>query len=137
VSGVSKGEQAVNERRGKVQRFTDLEVWRKSHELFLRLLMDLDTLPNTRAAHILTDQSVRALGSVGANISEGFNRSKAKYLNCLDIALGEANETENWLYKLRDSKLLLRDAANAHVIDTIEIQKMLTALHRSISRQSR
>lgn len=70
-----------------VQRFTDLEVWRKSHELFLQVLFDLDALPNTRAAAILSDQSIRSLGSMGGNIAEGFNRSKAKYLNCLDIAL--------------------------------------------------
>jgi four helix bundle protein len=122
--------------RDKVQRFTDLEVWRKSHELFLFLLADLETLPNTRVATVLTDQTIRALGSVGANIAEGFNRSKAKYLNCLDIALGEANETENWLYKLRDAKLLLREKANAHVLETIQIEKMLSALHRSIARRS-
>lgn len=123
-------------RRNKVHRFTDLEVWRKAHELFLRLLIDLESLPNTRVALVLTDQSIRSLGSVGANIAEGLNRSKAKCLNCLDIALGEANETENWLYKLRDSKLVSRDTANARVAETIEIQKMLGALHRSISRSS-
>lgn len=123
-------------RHRKVQRFTDLEVWRKSHVLFLHLLSDLESTPNTRVASILTDQSMRSIGSVGANIAEGFNRSKAKYLNCLDIALGEANETENWLYKLRDSKLVNRDTANTHVAETIEIQKMLSALHKSISRSS-
>ena len=125
-----------NERREKVQRFTDLEVWRRSHELFLRLLLDLESLPNTRVATVLTDQSVRSLGSIGANIAEGFNRSKAKYLNCLDISVGEANETENWLYKLRDSKLLWREKANTHVAEVIQIQKMLSALYRSISRRS-
>jgi four helix bundle protein len=126
----------VNQRSKQVRHFTDLEVWRKSHELFLRLLFDLDSLPNTRVAAVLTDQSIRSLGSVGANIAEGFNRSKARYLNCLDIAFGEANETENWLYKLRDSKLIARERANARVAETIEIQKMLGALQRSISRRS-
>jgi four helix bundle protein len=126
----------MDQPRGKVQRFTDLEVWRRAHDLFLRLLIDLEGLPNTRVAAILTDQSLRSLGSVGANIAEGFNRSKAKYLNCLDIGLGEANETENWLYKLRDATLLTRDKANGHVAETIEIQKMLSALYRSISRRS-
>ena len=119
----------------KVERFTDLDVWRKAHDLFLQLLSDLNSLPNSRIANILTDQSIRAIGSIGANIAEGFNRSKAKYLNCLDIALGEANESEDWIYKLRDSKLLDRDKANSHVAETIQIQKMLSALHRSISRQ--
>ena len=126
----------MGESRNKIQRFTDLDVWRKSHELFLHLLFDLEKLPNTRPATILTDQSLRSLGSIGANIAEGFNRSKAKYLNCLDIAIGEANETENWLYKLRDSKFLDREKANAHVAETIQIEKMLAALHRSNSRRS-
>jgi four helix bundle protein len=126
----------MGEARGKVKRFTDLEVWRKAHDLFLQLLFDLESLPNTRAAAILTDQSVRSLGSIGANIAEGFNRSKAKYLNCLDIALGEANETENWLYKLRDSNLLTRERANGHVAETIQIEKMLAALRSSIAKRS-
>lgn len=120
----------------KVQRFADLEVWRRSHELFLQLLFDLESLPNSRVAINVTDQSIRSLGSIGANIAEGFNRSKAKYMNCLDISLGEANETENWLYKLRDANLLPREAANVHVAEVIQIQKMLSALYRSISRHS-
>jgi four helix bundle protein len=123
-------------KRSKVTRFTDLEVWRKSHALFLRLIVDLEPLPHTRVAAIVTHQTLRALGSVGANIAEGFNRSKAKYLNSLDISLGEANETENWLYKLRDANLLSRERANEHVMETVEIEKMLSALYRSISRRS-
>jgi four helix bundle protein len=130
--GFGKEDEMAQEYR-KVHRFTDLEVWRKSHDLFLRLLFDLDELPSTRATTILTDQSLRSLGSVGGNIAEGLNRSKAKYLNCLDIALGEANETENWLYKLRDCKLLAREKANAHVLEVIQIEKMLSSLHSSIS----
>jgi four helix bundle protein len=126
----------VSQRRDKIQRFTDLEVWRKSHELFLHLIVDLEHLPHTRIGAALTDQVIRSTGSIGANIAEGFNRSKAKYLNCLDIALGEANETENWLYKLRDSKLLVRERANAHVVETVQVEKMLSALHRSIARRS-
>src|SRR3954447_8662245 len=125
-----------SEPRDKVKRFTDLEVWRKSHDLFLHLFSDLQSLPNTRVATILTDKSMRSLGSIGANIAEGFNRSKAKYLNCLDIALGEANEAENWLYKVREAKLIAREKANVHVAETIEIQKMLSGLYRSISRSS-
>ena len=120
----------------RVQRFTDLEVWRRSHDLFLQILVDLESLPQTRPAWILTDQSIRSIGSIGANIAEGFNRSKPKYLNSLDIALGEANETENWLYKLRDSKFMTRERANVHVAESIEIQKMLSGLHKSISRSA-
>jgi four helix bundle protein len=136
VSGVGCQEQKKNmsQRPDKIQRFTDLEVWRKSHELFLHLIENLEALPHTRIAAALTHQVIRSTGSIG--IAEGFNRSKAKYLNCLDIALGEANETETWLYKLRDSNLFARETANAHVAETIQVEKMLAALYRSIARRS-
>lgn len=104
--------------------------------MFLDLLKDLDKLPRRRAADILLGQVVGSLGSVGANISEGFNRSKAKFLNSLDIALGEADETENWLYKLRDADFVPRDKANAHIRECIEIEKMLNGLMREIRKRT-
>jgi four helix bundle protein len=126
--------QVSEDRKRQVERFTDLEVWRKSHHLFLALLNDLDPLPPRRSVTILSDQILRSVGSVGANIAEGFNRSKKKYLNSLDIALGEADETENWLYKLRDASLLDRDSANHRIHECIEIQKMPNGLIRSIRK---
>lgn len=47
---------------GGVKHFTDLEVWWRSHSLFLDVLKDLDKLPRTRAAAALTDQVVRSIG---------------------------------------------------------------------------
>ena len=117
-----------------VKHFIDLEVWRRSHQLFLDLVEDLDPLPQKRSVAILTDQILRSVGSIGANIAEGFNRSKKKYLNSLDIAWGEANEAENWLYKLRDGKFVEREMGNARIQESIEIAKMLNGLMRSIRR---
>ena len=116
----------------KVEHFTALKVWRRSHQLFLDLLQDLDPLPHKRSVGILSDQILRSIGSVGANIAEGFNRSKKKYLNSLDIALGEADEAENWLYKIRGAGFLDRDTANLCIRECIEIEKMLNGLMRSI-----
>ena len=104
--------------------------------MFLDLLADLDPLPQKRSVAILTDQVLRSVGSTGANIAEGFNRSKKKYLNALDIAVGEATELENWLYKLRDAGFLQKDLANTRILESIEIQKMLNGLIRSIARTS-
>ena len=87
-----------------IKHFTDLEVWQKSHALFL------DTL----------------------NIAEGFNRSKAKFLSSLDIALGESNETENWLYKVRDANFLDTETANARIEQTKIISRMLISLIHGI-----
>ena len=115
-----------------IQRFSDLQVWRRSHELFLELLEDLEALPRNRGAAVLTDQVIRSIGSIGANIAEGFGRSKKKYLSSLDIAIGEANEAENWLYKLRDAGYLERDKSTQRIRSLLEIQRMLGGLRRSI-----
>ena len=65
-------------RKPVVKHFTDLEVWRRSHQLFLDLVVDLEHLPNTRPAAVVADQVIRSIGSIGANIAEGFNRSQKK-----------------------------------------------------------
>ncbi|MFW6169295.1 MAG: four helix bundle protein, partial [Planctomycetota bacterium] len=79
--------------------FTDLAVWRRSHQLLLDLAKDLDPFPRKPRLAIMTDQILGRIGSEGATIAERFNRSQKKSLNSsLDIAFGEAAETENWLY---------------------------------------
>jgi four helix bundle protein len=93
---------------------------------------DIQQVPPKRGADVLCNQVIRSIGSIGANIAEGFNRSKKRYLNSLDIALGEAAEAKNWLYKLRDTELMEKGKANGHVLKVIEIQKMLHGLIQSI-----
>jgi hypothetical protein len=53
VTGASGGEKEIAK---SVKHYTDLEVWRRSHQLFLDLLNDLDPLPQKRSVAILTDQ---------------------------------------------------------------------------------
>lgn len=116
----------------KIEHFTDLEIWRRSHELFLQLLGAVDGFPNTRGARIVSDQLLRSFGSIGANISEGFNRSRKQFLNFLDIAKGSCYETENWLYKVRDAKYIPKQKANDMVREVIAINKMIHTLMRKI-----
>lgn len=103
--------------------------------MFLDVLKDSEQFPRTRAADSLVDQVIRSIGSVGANISEGFNRSQKRFLNSLDISIGENQESENWLYKLRDAGFLDRNKANAHIRECVEISKMINGLIRSIRRR--
>lgn len=118
--------------RQKIQHFTDFEVWQKAHALFLALLADIEVFPCRHGADILADQILRSSGSISANIAEGFNRSTKKFLNSLDIAVGEANETENWLYKVRDAKFLDAATSETRIEKTKEIGRMLNGLIRSI-----
>ncbi len=117
----------------EIKRFTDLDVWRKAHRLFVDLCLDLRAAPSEPGLRAIGPQLLRSTGSIGANIAEGFNRSQKKFVNSLDIALGEANEAENWLYKLRDASLLGEDVATSRLRAVIEVQRMLTSLKRKIS----
>jgi four helix bundle protein len=134
---VDSGQEApgMTERK-KISHFTDLEVWQKGHALFLELADDVEEFPAKRVADILSDQLLRSCGSIIANIAEGFNRSTKKFLSCLDIALGETNETENWLYKVRDNRLLPQDLANSRIERCREIGRMLNGLIRSLESRN-
>lgn len=111
-----------------IKHYTDLEVWQRAHKLFLNIVEDIDMFPNKRASNIIADQVIRSSGSISSNIAEGFNRSKAKFLNSLDIALGEANETENWLYKIRDLGYIGGERVEKQIEDTKIICRMLNNL---------
>ncbi len=117
----------------EIRHFTDLRVWRKGHGLFVNLLADVKTFPPGRPGDVVAEQLIRAVGSVCANIAEGFNRSKKRFVNCLDIALGEANEAENWLYKVRDGELIERETAVCRLRTIVEVEKMLGSLKRRIA----
>lgn len=118
--------------RSKITHFTDLEIWRKSHQLFLDVFDDVEKFPRKRAADILADQVLRSVGSISANIAEGFNRSTRKFLNSLDIAVGETNEAENWLYKIRDTKLIDATTAPQRIEQCKQIGRMINGLIRSL-----
>ena len=126
------------EKMNKIKHFTDLEVWRRSHRLFLDLLEDIKRFSKNEVTRIIVNQMVRSVGSISANISEGFNsKSTKQYLNYLDIAKRTTGESENWYYKVRDAGLLENDIAEKRVAECIEISKMLQGLMNSLVRTSR
>jgi four helix bundle protein len=128
VDGKKETEGRLDRPMTSVSHFTDLDIWRRSHELFLHVLSAVEEFPNTRAAMIVTDQVVRSAGSIGANISEGFNRSKKQFLNYLEIAKGSCYETENWLYKIRDAGFSEQEKAKDLLREVITINKMIHSL---------
>ncbi len=57
-----------------VRDFRDLIVWQKAITLFEHTVADVEKFPNTRAARIIEDQLLRCIGSISANIAEGYGR---------------------------------------------------------------
>ena len=76
--------------------------YRKS--LFLSDLAwpDVTKLMSDRRTISLADQLYRAVGSVGANVAEGYSRGTGKdRVRFYEYALGSAREARDWYYKGR------------------------------------
>ena len=63
---------------------------------------DVVALTQDRRTLGLADQLNRALGSISANIAEGYSRSSMKdQARFYEYALGSARESRDWYYKAR------------------------------------
>ncbi|MCB8922895.1 MAG: four helix bundle protein [Ardenticatenaceae bacterium] len=88
--------------------------------------LDVTKLAQDKRTLRLSDQLYRALGSVGANLAEGYSRSSSKdRARFYEYALGSARESRDWYYKAR---YLLSQDVTDHRLDylTKVIRLLLT-----------
>jgi len=86
----------------KINRFSDLTVWQRAHELTLETYRLTEKFPRSEQFGIVS-QLRRAAASVAANIAEGFGRRTTKeLLRCLQISRGELEETQYFFILSRD-----------------------------------
>ena len=117
--------------------FRKLQVWRKAHDLTLKIYELTSEFPRNEI-YGLTSQIRRACASIPTNIAEGCGReSSADFARFLQIAMGSASETEYLILLVHDLKYC--DANQyAELIDTIiRVKKMLTSLLKNIRTDSR
>ncbi len=119
-----------------MQRYRDLEVWKRSHALVLRIYQLTKSFPNDERFG-LTSQLRRAAVSVPANIAEGSKRrTNQDFARFLNISEGSLSETD---YLLLCSKDLgyLSDVALAPLADEVDqLNRMLYTLRRRVERES-
>jgi len=85
-------------RNGKVEKFEDLIVWQKAHELAIGIYGLTSREPFCRDFG-LRDQIQRAAVSVMSNIAEGFERySRPEFRQFLSVARGSVAEVRSQLY---------------------------------------
>jgi four helix bundle protein len=86
----------------KIERFTDLRVWKQAHELTLLIYRLSETFPRSERFGMIS-QMRRSASSVPANIAEGFGRRTTReLLRSMQIARGELEETRYFLILGRD-----------------------------------
>ena len=85
----------------------DDQVLNDSKAFALRIIRLYNYLKEEKQVYVLSKQVLRSGTSIGANIRESVNaQSRMDFINKLNIALKEANETEYWLELLHESDYL-------------------------------
>ncbi|MBP7961724.1 MAG: four helix bundle protein [Caldilineaceae bacterium] len=96
---------------------------------------DVEKLFKDGRTRSLADQLYRSLGSISANITEGYSRNSGRdRARFFEYALGSAREARDWYYKARH---VLGDAVIKHRINLLtEIVKLLTVTVQSERNRS-
>ena len=85
----------------------DNQILTESKAFAVRIIKLYNYLSQEKQVIVLSKQLLRSGTSIGANVRESVNaQSKMDFINKLNIALKEANETEYWLELLHDTSYL-------------------------------
>jgi four helix bundle protein len=121
----------------KINRFSDLTVWQRAHELTLETYRLTEKFPRSEQFGIVS-QMRRAATSVSANIAEGFGRRPTKeLLRCLQISRGELEETRYFLILSRDLGHILPTEFESMNGRCDSVGQLINALGRSLKEHLR
>ena len=85
----------------------DNQIQTASKAFALRIIRFYKYLYEEKNIKVLSKQVLRSGTSIGANVRESVNaQSKMDFINKMNIALKEANETEYWLELLYESDII-------------------------------
>ena len=102
-----------------------------------RIVKMYQFLTTNRYESIMTKQILRSGTSIGANVAESINaQSTADFINKLNIALKEADESHYWLKKLHTGGYLKDSEFESMEKDFIEIIKLLTSIIKTKKRNT-
>ena len=119
----------------RIKSFRDLEVWQAAMEVALACY-DLTKRSPTSEQYDLTNQMRRAAVSIASNIAEGHQRSRAAYVNHVQIALGSLAELETQLELARRLRFCREEDAPALQLPVDRTGQLLHGLLRSLRSQS-
>jgi four helix bundle protein len=107
-------------------------VMNKSYAFALRIIKLYKHLIAEQKEYVLSKQVLRSGTAIGALVKEAEHaQSKADFINKMNIALKEANETEYWLMLLKDSDYLDEKSFSSIHLDSVELIKLLASIVKS------
>jgi len=118
----------MNHESRKIRSFTDLEAWKESHTLVLKIYKTTKTFP-PKEQFGLTNQLRRAAVSITSNIAEGFSRNSYKEkVQFYSVALGSLYEVQNQLLVARDVGYLSDNVFDECSKQSIVASKLINGL---------
>lgn len=111
---------------------------RKSKSFAIRVIHFVRFLQSQKNEQIISLQLYRSGTSIGANVRESYNvQSKADFINKLNIALKEADETAYWLELLYESGIIDKQCFDSMYNDLKEIIALLTSSIKNCEKKRR
>ncbi len=108
---------------------SDNQVLNDSKAFALRIIKLYKYLKEEKQVYVISRQILRSGTSIGANVRESVNaQSRMVFINKLNIALKEANETEYWLELLHESDYMDRRLFESFYDDCGKIVATLTKI---------
>jgi len=121
-------------RSAKVDKFEDLIVWQKAHDLAVDIYRVTRREPFCRDFG-LKDQIQRAAISIMSNIAEGFERySRPEFRQFLSIARGSVGEVRSQLHLAQSLKYITEDDFETIYSLCKDIGNLIGALRKSLDR---
>ena len=101
----------------------------KSYKFAIRVVNLYKWLCENKKEYVLFKQLLRSGTAIGALLKEAeHGQSKLDFLNKVNIALKEANETTYWLMLLKDTEFISNKEFESMIIDAEELVKMLASI---------
>ena len=105
----------------------------KSYAFAIRIVNAYKFLTNDQKEYVLSKQMLRSGTAIGALVAEAHHaQSSADFLNKMNVALKEANETFYWLSLLRDTDYLSEQIYKSISIDCKKLIALLVSIVKSV-----
>lgn len=109
----------------------------KSYRFAIRIVNLYKWLCDSKREFVLSKQLLRSGTSVGALLREAeHGQSKLDFLNKVNIALKEANETIYWLLLLKDTEYISVKEHHSVNEDAIELVKILASIVKTTKKNT-
>jgi len=104
-------------------------IQQKSLAFAIRIVKLYKHLIENKKEYVLSKQLLRSGTAIGALVKEAEHaQSKADFLNKMNIALKEANETLYWLILLKETEFIKEEEFKSVYADAEELVKMLVSI---------